>query len=196
MGEHRAPDRTGPDWVRPSTLEVTVVPGPRKPGVSERIAQGWRAIHPRTGVALGIAVALALAGVGAAIVVTASPAAHKPAPAPRVAASAAPLGITGPEDPIAQANRSPLRCLIITAAAGNPTYLRADLNRASPCSRYSAWVTAVLHEVDGIWRPVLVEGAACRATSIPAVVLAELDVCRSSDAHVAVAGRGSSRPSG
>jgi hypothetical protein len=121
MGEHRAPDRAGPDWVRPSTLEVTVVPGPRKSGIPERIAQVRRAIGPRAGLALGVTVALVLAAVGTAIVVTGSPAAHEPAPRRPAAMSAVPLGITGAEDPIEQANRFPLRCLIITAAAGDPT---------------------------------------------------------------------------
>lgn len=196
MDEHRAPDGSGPDWVRPSTLEVTVVPGPRKPGIPERIAESRRAIHPRTGVALVVAVVFVLAGVAAALVVTGSPAAREPLAARPAGPTPVPLGITGAGDPIEQANRFPLRCLIITAAAGYPAYLRADLNRASSCSRYSAWVTAVLHEVGGIWKPVLVDGASCRATSIPAVVLAELAVCRSRGAQVVGVEGGSSRSSG
>ncbi len=169
----------------PSTLQITVVPGPRGPGVRERIAAIRPRANPRVTLALAVAVAVAVAG-AVAIVVAVAPGGHAPVglrpaaypPVPQTPNPVAPLGITGPEDPIAQANRYPLRCLVMTVSADDPTYIRAVLNRASTCSRYSAWVTAILHQVDGMWRPVLVETAhSCPVTLIPAAVRVQLGVC-------------------
>ncbi|MBV9048391.1 MAG: hypothetical protein JOY58_08990 [Solirubrobacterales bacterium] len=92
------------------------------------------------------------------------------------AAAARPRTI-GP-DRIEAASRYPLRCLRVTSAVDDPDYARAELDRASACRRDSAWVTAILHHVDGGWRPVLVGTAyTCPVRSLPAAVQAELAVC-------------------
>jgi len=79
-------------------------------------------------------------------------------------------------DPVATAFRGPLRCLKLTFAASDPTYIRAELNRPSPCSR--AYTTTILHQVDGAWRPVLDTASyTCPVKSLPDVVQEELGVC-------------------
>jgi hypothetical protein len=119
-------------------------------------------------------VALALAGGGSGV----RGGARTATPAVPIPAGGIPRWGAGP-DPIEAANRSPLRCVRVVIAAGDPSYGRAELDRAANCWRGAAWVTTILHRVDGTWRPVLVEdGDACgAAASLPRVVRTELRVC-------------------
>jgi hypothetical protein len=79
---------------------------------------------------------------------------------------------------VAAAYRYPLRCLSVTTAPGDPAYARAELDRASPCWRYGAYVTAVFHRADGAWRLVLDAGSyRCPVASLPRVVQAQLALC-------------------
>jgi hypothetical protein len=184
-------DHRGSRDERPSTLQITVIPGPRTPGIRDRIADLRPKLSRRVTIALVVALAVAVVAV---ILVAVAPGGHAPVRQP--AHPVAPLGITGPEDPIAQAYRSPLRCLIMTVAATDPTYVRAVLNRANTCSRTSAWVTAILHQVDGMWRPVLVGTEhRCPVALIPAAVQAQLGVCPLRD-RIAAIGRESPAPGG
>lgn len=79
---------------------------------------------------------------------------------------------------VAAAYRYPSHCLSVTIATGDPAYARAWLDRASPCWRYGAYVTAVFHRVGGFWRQVLDASVyACPVRWLPRVVQRQLSVC-------------------
>jgi hypothetical protein len=86
----------------------------------------------------------------------------------------------GPQAAVAAAYRYPVNCLTVTIATSDPTYARAELDRASPCWRYGAYVTVIFHRVAGRWREVLDSARySCPVASLPAVVQAQLGVCPS-----------------
>lgn len=81
-------------------------------------------------------------------------------------------------DPIAAAFRGPLRCLRLTFAPGDATYVRAESGHGRGCLRFPPSTTAILHEVGGEWRSVLdTSSYSCPVQSLPAVVETELGVC-------------------
>ncbi len=141
-----------------SEVQVTVSFGPRR-------RRPWIAAAALAGVAAGILVAVAISdwnGTRAG-----SP------PAPGASRSQLP-GAAG----VAAAYRYPLHCLSVVTAASDPTYARAELDRASPCWRYGGYVTAIFHRAGGAWRLVLDAGSyTCPLASLPAVVQAQLALC-------------------
>jgi hypothetical protein len=61
----------------------------------------------------------------------------------------------------------------------DPTYARADFNRASPCGRYDGIATAIFHRAEGVWRPALVAAEySCPVRSLPRAVQVGLGVCQ------------------
>lgn len=81
-------------------------------------------------------------------------------------------------DRIAADYRYPFRCIVMTVAASDPSYVRADLDRASTCARDAAWTSTIFHRVDGTWRTVIVmAGHTCPVHALPQRVQVELGVC-------------------
>jgi hypothetical protein len=175
MTEPVPPDDPTPLRERASVVRIMVVPGPRG-SLCERVV---RIRHPARRpllIGLGAAVTLAAAVAGVvSIVVVGSPVARVSAPAH---AGAAPISGPGPDDPVEAVYRAPFRCVRVIVAAGDPTYARAEVDRAGSCWRDAAWATTILHKIRGVWRSVMLEGSGfCSARSLPAVVRAELGVC-------------------
>ena len=76
------------------------------------------------------------------------------------------------------AGQYPFRCLSVTRYAADRSYARTEFDRASPCWRYSAFVVAVFHHVQGTWRMVLdTTSYSCPVTSLQGAVKAQLGVC-------------------
>jgi hypothetical protein len=74
----------------------------------------------------------------------------------------------------AAAYRYPLGCLGITLSADRS----AMLGRRSPCWRYGVYVTAVLRQVDGVWRLMLeATSPRCPAVVLPDIVRSALVAC-------------------
>lgn len=176
VARRRTPDRrdslaSPPPDLHAVEVQVTVLPGPDENRVRDR--DRWHA-GPRARVTAGLAVVVAVGGVGA-VVIGALRGGRTGPSSPVVVArarTAAPAGV-------AAAYRYPLGCLSVTISARNPAYAGAHLDRASPCWRYGVYVTAILHRVHGVWRLALeAAGSSCPAVSLPAVVLAQLAVCR------------------
>lgn len=87
----------------------------------------------------------------------------------------APAGVAAA---IAAAYHYPRACLNVTIAAGDPSYARARLDRASPCWRYGVYVTAIFHRVGGAWQQVLdANSYPCPVSWLPPVVQTQLSVC-------------------
>jgi hypothetical protein len=175
MAEPVPPDRRDPLADRASVVEITIVPGPRgSPG------QGMARIRGRLrgplliGLA-GVAAVTAAAAVFVSLVGAGSPAARLPS---NDRLSTARISGPGPDDPIEAVYRAPFRCLRVVVADGDPSYARAELDRAGSCWRDAAWVTTILHKVGGAWRALLVENSGfCSDRSLPAVVRSELGAC-------------------
>jgi hypothetical protein len=190
-------DGPAPLGERPSVVRVTVEVTPAHPAhpggsLGDAVASIRRRAfgRPALVVASGLVAAAVVVGavaVGGAIVggrLTGSGASRAGAGArPAAPATRAPAGVVPPwgagPDPIEAANRSPLRCVRVVIAPGDPSYGRAELDRAGDCWRNAAWVTTIIHRVAGTWRPVLLEeGDACLgAAALPAVVRSQLGVC-------------------
>jgi hypothetical protein len=175
MAEPVPPDGPNPPPERTAVVQITVVPGPRG-SFGEGLARiRRRARRPwMIGLAGAVTLAAAVAGV-VSVVGDGSPVAHVAGPGH---AAAAALSGPGPDDPIEAIYRAPFRCLRVVIAASDPTYARAELDRAGSCWRDAAWATTILHKAGGAWRPVMLDGSSfCSARSVPAVVRAELGVC-------------------
>lgn len=79
---------------------------------------------------------------------------------------------------VAAAYGYPSRCLSVTIPLHDPTFARADFNRAAPCGRYGGDPTAIFHWTGGAWRPVLDAVAyRCPVAAVPPAVEAALEVC-------------------
>jgi hypothetical protein len=78
---------------------------------------------------------------------------------------------------MSEAYRFPLGCMGATMTA---RALTAALRvRTGPCWRYGVFVTAILHQVDGVWRLALeATSRSCPRVPLPALVRAQLAVCR------------------
>lgn len=153
-------------------VQVTVVPDPGENLVRDRIA-GIRALS-RARVIVGLAVLVAVGGVGG-IVIGALPRERAATSSGVVGAGIRAAGPAG----VAAAYRYPLGCLGVTISARKQAYASAHLDRASPCWRYGVYVTAIFHRVHGMWRLALeAASSSCPAVALPAVVLAQLAVCR------------------
>lgn len=142
----------------PCEVRITVIPGarPHRPPVRFR---AW----------IAAAVATALAAT-AAIVVTNRATAPR-VKAPVTARTPGPVGI-------AAAYRYPLGCLSVTISQADPAYASARLDRASPCWRYGAYVTAIFSRVRGEWRLALeARSGTCPPLALPPAVQAQLAVC-------------------
>jgi hypothetical protein len=90
-------------------------------------------------------------------------------------------GLKGASEPgtagVAAAYRYPAACLSVTITADR-RYAAARLDRASPCWRYGAYLTAIFERVDGAWRQLPASDAdSCPLSSLPPAVQAQLGVC-------------------
>ncbi len=186
MALHRAQNPRGSLPELPAdveVLEVTVtVEGGRHP-VRDRLANIRFAARRRVIVGLAVAVGGGAAMVGGALHAKGVPG-RNPAAQPR---ASGPAGV-------AAAYRYPLGCLSVSIAVSDPAYARARLDRASPCWRYGAYVTAVFHRVDGAWRVVLNAARySCPLVSLPVVVQAQLALCPEDGRRSAAPGRSGGR---
>ncbi len=176
MARHREPDRGDrpAGWrsdARISQVRVTVVPDPAPAGhaLLKRLAPN-RVGTPARLIAC-LAVALAAVGV---IVVRAQQRGRAGTPHAVPVTQSNSAGRAG----VAVAYQYPFRCLSVTISAIDPSYARAELDRASPCWRYGAYSIAVFHRVHGRWRTVLdTTSYSCPVASLPAAVQAQLGVC-------------------
>jgi hypothetical protein len=167
MAGQRAPDDPGAASEPPILVQVTVEPRARR---ATRRYIGLRGLLRPT---VALLAAALLAGAILSDLPTRAPKRVEPSrKLPATQASApGPVGV-------AAAYRYPRACLSVTIAPADPAYAAVRLNRASPCWRYGAYVTAVFHRVAGAWRMALeTSGARCAAASIPAVVRAQLGLC-------------------
>ena len=158
-------------------MQITVLPGPRGRPPWERLGSLRGPWIGRIGTGLAI-VAGAVGAVATVAVVafTVSPSDGQRA-APRPTAGDGQSRLPGAAG-VAAAYHYPLRCLSVTTAASDRAYARAELDRASPCWRYGAYVTAIFHRADGAWRLVLDAGSyTCPVVALPRVVQAQLAVC-------------------
>jgi hypothetical protein len=168
MDRPSAPDRWDQLADQPWDVQITVVRAP--PG---RVARARIAGIPIPTAARGlVALIVILAGVGA-VVLGAPSARHAGALGPGLAVGSRPT-----ESPTAAAYRYPLGCM--GAALSMTSRVSVDEARpANPCWRYGVYVTAILRQVRGVWRLELeAVSASCPAVSLPAVVRAQLAVCR------------------
>jgi len=197
--------RSTPDgWVSPldapSSVRVTVVPGPRghqptrpghERGGTSRVRIGWPLVIASVVAVLaaGAIAAVALRGGrqistaparNADVGTAATPAtvlATEGRTAGNPAAVAATEAATAEVARIAAAYRYPLGCLGITLSADRS----AMLGRHSPCWRYGVYITAVLRQVNGVWRLMLqATSPRCPAVPLPTVVRSALISCERS----------------
>ena len=168
MAQLRPPARQGPLAGQPSSVQVTVVPEIDREPRLRRLAGRAPA---RRYLSAGLAVAAAaVATVGTAVSEGGRSHAARSAGVPGAR-------IDGPAG-VAAAYQYPLGCLSVTVDAADRAYARAWLDRASPCWRYGAYVTAIFHRVDGTWQIILnTTTYSCPVASLPAVVQAQLSVC-------------------
>ncbi len=146
-----------------SEVEVTVVVRARRRPLRGRLASVALLPRPR----LLLAVLAAAGAVLAGVLLAAGSVRQRASTSSR-----------GPGAAVAAAYRYPANCLTVTVSTSDPMYARAELNRASPCWRYGAYVTAVFHRVGDAWRPVLDSGRySCPVVSLPTVVQEQLAVC-------------------
>ena len=175
------PRETTPDSWRgpqdpPSGVEITILADPRARPLRERVSHlrhSAARTRPRIragGVAgLALVVAVAMAVLGGVLIGTPGGA------APRTGPTARDRGTAG----VAAAYGFPPRCVAVKMLGNNPTYARADFNRASPCGRYDGMATAIFHRADGMWRPALVAAEySCPVRSLPRAVQVQLGVCQ------------------
>lgn len=164
MDRPSAPDRWDQLRDQPWDVQVTVVQGP--PGGVARARIGGLPILTLARLLTALVVVLAGAG---AVVLDAPSERHNPAFAANVSA-----GGPATESPY----RYPLGCMGATLSA--PTRESVDETRAaSPCWRYGVYVTAILRQVRGVWHMALeAVSPSCPAVSLPAIVRAQLAVCR------------------
>ena len=198
MAQRSTPDGWGSPLDAPSNVRVTVVPGARahhpvRPvrdrRVAIRVGVGWPLlIASVVVVAAGAIIAVASRDGRPAVRATAARpadagAAATPAtvraiegrtagsPSAVAATEAATAGVAR----IAAAYRYPLGCLGITLSADRSSML----GRHSPCWRYGVYVTAVLRQVNGVWRLMLeATSPRCPAVPLPDIVRSALITCR------------------
>jgi hypothetical protein len=167
MAQERRPNQSGRLTQTPSSVQVTVLPGPRGRG---------RLRIRRTSI---IAHVLVIAGVVLLVVTIAAIAAgalggERASEPPEPSALARNPGPAG----VAAAYGYPLRCLSVTISTKDPAYARADFDRNTQCGRFHLYVTAIFRRVDGAWRRALVSvGYSCPVASLPRTVQAQLAVC-------------------
>jgi hypothetical protein len=166
--EPKAPD-SGSE--RPSEVRITVTSDPDANALWSRLASvpvlgRW----PVVAVLVALVAVTALeAGIPAR---NRHPGAAETSPAARARGA---LGIAG-------ADGYPALCLSITISAANPSYARADFNRATPCGRYTGYAIAVFHRARGVWRTVLkATEYECPVTGLPIAVQVDLDICLRGD---------------
>jgi len=153
-------------------VRVAVPAGPRETWVRDRIASIQALARAR--VIAGLALIVVVVGVGG-VAIGALRGGRTGASSGAVVAGARAAGPAG----VAAAYRYPLDCLGVTISATDPAYASARLDRASPCWRYGAYVTAIFHRVNGVWHLALkAASSSCRAVSLPAAVLAQLAICQ------------------
>ena len=178
--------RSRPDgWVSPadapSNVRVTVVAGPR----DHHRVRSLRDRRAAIGVRLGVAAIVAVIAVGVAVgvIVSVTLRTGRPVslegvgfggPRPVGNPAAATEGAAGVAR-IAAAYRYPLGCLGLTLSADRSSVL----GRHSPCWRYGVYVTAVLRQVNGVWRLALeATSPRCPAAPLPDIVRSALVACR------------------
>lgn len=166
----------------PSNVRVTVVPGPSsrptrdrskliRAGLGLPVLCGLVAVVAAAG---AIVAEVSLTDRGAVKATLAQSAPQDRAgidPRDELQEAVGPAGMAG----VAAAYRYPLGCLGITASADRSSML----GRHSPCWRYGVYVTAVLRQVNGVWRLVLeATSPKCPAVALPAIIRSALAVCR------------------
>jgi hypothetical protein len=179
--------RSTPDgWVSPadapSNVRVTVVPGPREDRPGRSVRERSAGIRARVGVPLIVAAIAVAAAAGAAlptVLRSGRPVSLEGVgfggPRPVGSPAAATEGSTAGVAQVAAAYRYPLGCLGITLSADRSSML----GRHSPCWRYGVYVTAVLRQVNGVWRLMLeATSPRCPAIQLPDVVRSALIGCR------------------
>lgn len=171
MEQPGTPDARGPLADPPWDVQVTIImPAPRGRSVRARIAR----VPAIVGVRVAVALLVVLAGVGAVFVGTA----HEGRAGGASATPAAELRIAGPAA-VAAAYRYPLGCLAASISTSDRASVAGRLHRAGPCWRYGVYVTVIFHRVHGVWRLALeAVSSSCPVVSPPAVVRAQLAVCR------------------
>ena len=184
MGQRGASDGRDSPVDRPTVLQVTVEPAPRRPGL-RLPASGVRA---RVAVSLVGVIALVCAwlvidGLGGARhdFVRHDLVRHDLAriATPYAGVAEPPLHVHGDGelDRPTQPYRFPLGCMSVTMT---PRALAAALRaRTGPCWRYGVFVTAVLRRVGGVWRLALeVTSPSCPRLALPPDVRAQIVACR------------------
>jgi len=153
----------------PSNVQITVVADPAARPLRERISH---TLTPRrAGGLCGLAVVVA---VTVAVLAVASSGGRGGA-APRTGSTPRDRGTAG----VATAAGLPPRCAAVTMLENDPTYARADFNRASPCARHDAIATAIVHRAGGLWRSaMLAVEHSCPIRSLPRAVQVQLGVCQ------------------
>jgi hypothetical protein len=160
----------------PSDVEVTVLADPARCPLFGRIARLPQVVTRARSRARARAIAgLALVVAAAVVALGGVAASERGGAAPRSSPTATDRGAAG----VAAAYGFPRRCLAVTMLGNDPTYARADFNRASPCGRYDGIATAIFHRADGVWRPALVAATySCPVRSLPRAVQVQLGVCQ------------------
>jgi hypothetical protein len=172
MPTRQADDHRGLLGGAPAKVRVTVLSGPRDPGIRTRVAN-TRAQVVRTVTAIAVLAAVAAALVSAALVSVAWLGGRDGAARREDGQARAP----GPAG-VAAAYGYPLQCLAVTIAPHDPGYARADFNHGVPCGRYTGDPTAIFHRVDGVWVRALDSASySCPVASLPKRVQADLAVC-------------------
>jgi hypothetical protein len=152
------------------TIEVATRPG-RSPLLSALA-------RTRPGLALALA-GLAIAVVAALILSGGSGTVTHPT---SVVSDGPPIGSNTPTDQIGTIRPLGIRahCVRRTIVSRNGMYARVDFERATFCGTAGNHVTLVLHRVRGVWVAAFdATGWRCRAHTVPARILAQLDLCGS-----------------
>jgi hypothetical protein len=169
MDQSRAPDGSGPLADPPWDVQVTVIHGPRANAPQAQISSA--ATPPGLRVLLVLVILIAAAG---AAYVSGIGGGHVRAP---FAAPAADPRSSRPSA-VATPFRYPLGCLGASISGRDRVPALRPLKRASSCWRYGIYVTAILHQVHGVWRLALeAVSPSCPVVTLPAAVRAQLAIC-------------------
>jgi hypothetical protein len=184
MAKDRTSDQPDPLAQLPSSVQITVLTGPRDRGWRERIGKASitpsvLCKRPTTASALAIAAVVLLVAT-AGVIVAAAPHEGRTSASPESSPLARSPGPAG----VAAAYGYPLRCLSVTISSRDPAYARADFDRSSACGTFHLYVTAIFHRVDGAWRRAIIAVSySCPVASLPAAVQAQLAVCPMDEAR-------------